>query len=907
MVAGEGNSMVEAHRKRQGFMAVLTSAACEWFLIFLLLIDAVLSYLLTKFANYCKLQTPCILCSRLDRVIGNERPKFYHDLFCSNHISEISSLISCHIHNKLADGHRMCDDCIFSLTTKNISLSEMHRIWGGKLGIDIDGSSLQSLLLNGYFLPCSVGTNPCSCCGKPWRPGQNVQRLYQLKSSGSVIPKRNVPFPRLPSHGRLHRRNIFKKMRNKSYHSVTSRSLGKSGFDPLSDVGYTELKINSDSESEVPFSDDDDATSSSRENCESKNGFAVQSDSENPSKVPSDDFISARATKCPYARPLISDMSVQPDVSKAHDVKSMDLTGATAERKDEINWHEAHQKPYPCRQPELILLDEVPASSNVLCISREESIEKKLQFPVPQEFNPIGQFDLFTLDNCLSLVGASSAKGTSDIRYASIYNHGEILKSLSRPSATCVKSSQVSENLGSAKLKHIDASDWCESDGSEREREREASSLIAEPPVTRESDRLNEEPILLSSFSEDISNQGFDLSSENTRQAERDHGDVQITSGSDEIQILRKSASVESSLESLDPGNISEIEGENIIDRLRRQVEYDRKCIKSLYKEVGEERSAAAVAANEAMAMITRLQEEKSALHMEALQYLRMMEEQAEYDVDALEKANDLLAEREKEMQDMEAELEFYRLNFPDEKVVEDLHEGNSELNGKSKKVEGAIVTCQYNTSLPLNLMITEVSEYAEISDNKIPHLGFEDEKLYISQCLQSLETKLHEISCSGAFSNIANCGHSKNLADDSLKREEPLKNEETLTNSQTEECDSSMKEDLCECNGSTASEEDATASDGDDCTLNKANAHCDSDGQKISPGQREVSLVALENEISDLNDRLEALEADHGFLEHMLNSLQNGSDGLQFIQEVAYQLQELRKIGIRLRNQSVP
>ena len=43
-------------------------------------------------------------------------------------------------------------------------------------------------------------------------------------------------------------------------------------------------------------------------------------------------------------------------------------------------------------------------------------------------------------------------------------------------------------------------------------------------------------------------------------------------------------------------------------------------------------------------------------LEMEALQYFQMMEEQAEYDNDELEKVNDLLTEKEKEIQDLEAE-----------------------------------------------------------------------------------------------------------------------------------------------------------------------------------------------------------------------------------------------------------
>ena len=47
---------------------------------------------------------------------------------------------------------------------------------------------------------------------------------------------------------------------------------------------------------------------------------------------------------------------------------------------------------------------------------------------------------------------------------------------------------------------------------------------------------------------------------------------------------------------------------------------------------------------------------------------------------------------------------------------------------------------------------------------------------------------------------------------------------------------------------------------------------------------KRAIDLVALENETSNLNDRLEAVEADPGLLEHILNSWRNGSSVLQFI-----------------------
>lgn len=101
-----------------------------------------------------------------------------------------------------------------------------------------------------------------------------------------------------------------------------------------------------------------------------------------------------------------------------------------------------------------------------------------------------------------------------------------------------------------------------------------------------------------------------------------------------------------------------------IVNNLKRQVRLDRKSLMALYMELDEERSASAIAANNAMAMITRLQAEKAAVQMEALQYQRMMEEQAEYDEEALQATNDMLLKREEEIRALEAELEFYRNKY---------------------------------------------------------------------------------------------------------------------------------------------------------------------------------------------------------------------------------------------------
>ncbi|XVF54220.1 hypothetical protein PTKIN_Ptkin05aG0163000 [Pterospermum kingtungense] len=102
----------------------------------------------------------------------------------------------------------------------------------------------------------------------------------------------------------------------------------------------------------------------------------------------------------------------------------------------------------------------------------------------------------------------------------------------------------------------------------------------------------------------------------------------------------------------------------DILHHLKRQVRMDRKSLMALYMELDEERNASAVAANNAMAMITRLQAEKAAVQMEALQYQRMMEEQAEYDQEALQEMNNCLVKREEEIKELEAELEAYREHY---------------------------------------------------------------------------------------------------------------------------------------------------------------------------------------------------------------------------------------------------
>ncbi|XP_066382859.1 myosin-binding protein 1-like [Miscanthus floridulus] len=183
-----------------------------------------------------------------------------------------------------------------------------------------------------------------------------------------------------------------------------------------------------------------------------------------------------------------------------------------------------------------------------------------------------------------------------------------------------------------------------------------------------------------------------------------------------------------SGLESLDGSIVSEMEGESTIDRLRRQIDLDRKSIHLLCRELEEERNASAIAASQALAMITKLQDEKAAMQMEASHYQRMMEEQAEYDSEALVKTNELLAEREQQIEELEIELENYRRQYGGGAI----EEGGNQAAFKQENRDTAMLDVSdledplINTQQGINSLVS-----------------LEEERAYIASGLRKLEQKL--------------------------------------------------------------------------------------------------------------------------------------------------------------------
>ncbi|XP_076912718.1 uncharacterized protein LOC143571093 [Bidens hawaiensis] len=93
--------------------------------------------------------------------------------------------------------------------------------------------------------------------------------------------------------------------------------------------------------------------------------------------------------------------------------------------------------------------------------------------------------------------------------------------------------------------------------------------------------------------------------------------------------------------------------------------------------ELEKERNAAASAADEAMSVIHRLQEEKASVKMELLHYQRMIKEKSAYDAEEMSILKEIVLRREREKHFLEKQVEAYRQMIRDQNDL--VNGGNNE------------------------------------------------------------------------------------------------------------------------------------------------------------------------------------------------------------------------------------
>lgn len=104
-------------------------------------------------------------------------------------------------------------------------------------------------------------------------------------------------------------------------------------------------------------------------------------------------------------------------------------------------------------------------------------------------------------------------------------------------------------------------------------------------------------------------------------------------------------------------------DGDNVFDetKLKKLMEMERNRANAVQLELEKERMAIAEAAEEAMAMILRLQNERSLVEMEARQYRRMAEEKQLHDQEVIQSLRWMVMEHESQRIVLEDELRLCR------------------------------------------------------------------------------------------------------------------------------------------------------------------------------------------------------------------------------------------------------
>ncbi|CAK9180286.1 unnamed protein product [Ilex paraguariensis] len=337
--------------------------------------------------------------------------------------------------------------------------------------------------------------------------------------------------------------------------------------------------------------------------------------------------------------------------------------------------------------------------------------------------------------------------------------------------------------------------------------------------------------------------------------------------------------------------------------------------------ELEEERSASAVATNQTMEMINRLQEEKAAMQMEALQYQRMMEEQSEYDQEVLQLFNELMVKREKEKQELEKELEMNRKKLLDYDAKEKMRRLRRSKDGSARSGFSSASCSNVEDSDGLSIDLNQEAKednyccsYQENGSHHTPVDGvldleesladFEEERLFILEQLKVLEEKLETLSDEEEqhFEDVSRVGHFQEGNGDQLDENAHFGNETNrLGNGFSKKIKGSMGKRLLPLFDAISVENGDGMVNGHENEFHINGWH----NTTVTKVELESKKMDIEEEVNHLYKRLQALETDREFLRHCISSVKKGDKGIDLLQEILQHLRDLRNVDLRVRNLS--
>ncbi|KHN46089.1 hypothetical protein glysoja_030090 [Glycine soja] len=976
MAANKFATMLQ--RNTNKITLVLVYAILEWILIILLLLNSLFSYLIIKFADYFGLKRPCIWCTRIDHILEPGKYKSScKDLVCEAHASEISKLRFCSNHHKLAESQDMCEDCSSSSQPDYVKLSQSFGFfpWMKQIGMIQDEGAEDAV--DKAIVKVEEALR-CSCCGVNLdnrfyppciliKPSLNVLEYDQKQNSerrvGVEIDEDHTRSDIVLDHHQEEKENE----ENKGSHMVfeVDRGLDRKDEEVEKscdcsvcdasveilcdeicnlDLGVEKGKETIEEESlNVPKPKDNDgddvvaAADDEDQACE-KSTAQVDCTREITVETPSihleffihgDDcrLIPIELVDSPALEnrkqskykvggeginsneDFILDFDKSADAEAEPVVENWHISGDIVaefsaqgnENVSKSNGGESVQLRTRGQSSELLQVEEENLEQNcedVRFIQTSDDLTKDDNVEVNMERRDAE----LCSDVSLASEDASQMEGEeyeAEVSIGTEIPDQEQVDEYQSQDVLLDTNQQMQEDPSTSTVR-FNVQDEIGHDKGEEFVEFKTMSLEVKMPTVN-----NHLPSLLElNENEEEKVPETPTSLESLHQLHKKL-----------LLLERKESGTE---ESLDGSVISDIEGGEVtIEKLKSALKSERKALSTLYAELEEERSASAIAANQTMAMINRLQEEKAAMQMEALQYQRMMEEQSEYDQEALQLLNELMMKREKEKLELEKELEVYRKKVHEYEVREKMMMSRRDGSMRSRTSSPSCSNAEDSDGLSINGFCSHQDQECSNQNTPVDAVlyleeslaNFEEERLQILEQLKVLEEKLvilnyEEDHCSDDAKSVEHlCEENGNGYhhdhDDHNGQVNGFANghvKEINGKHQGRKIMGAKGKRLLPLFDAMSSEADVELS-GDELDF----PHLQNNSvEKVNSDKKKL---ALEDEVDNVYERLQVLEADREFLKHCISSLRKGDKGLHLLQEILQHLRDLRNVELRLRN----
>ncbi|TKY59790.1 Myosin-binding protein 2 [Spatholobus suberectus] len=970
------------HRNTNKITLVLVYAILEWILILLLLLNSLFSYLIIKFADYFGLKRPCIWCTRIDHIIEPGKNKSScRDLVCEAHASEISKLGFCSNHHKLAESQDMCEDCSSSSQPDYVKLSQSFGFfpWMKQIGmIQDDGADDKAIVKVEEALKCSCcGVNldnrfypPCILI----KPSLNVLGYEQEQD---LVTERGVGAEIDEDHTRSdivldHHEDEQGSEENRGSHMVFEVDQGSDRKDKEAEKscdcsvcdGGVEIVCDEICKLDLGVEKGKEASEEESLNVskpKDDGGVDVDDDQDCEKSTAQVDCTREITVETP---PIHLEFFIHGDDCRLIPIELVDSPStenrnqsrykvggeghnsnedfildfdksADAEAEPVFeNWHISGDivAEFSCQENENVFKADgvepvqlrTRGQSSVLLQVEEENLEQNCQDvrfvqtaeDLPKDENVEANMERRDAEQCsdasLASEDASQMQGEefeAEVSIGTEIPDQEQVDEYQSQDVLLDTNQQIQEDPSTSTVR-FNVQDDSGHDKGEEFVEFKTMSLEVRMPTVK-----NHLPSLLElNENEEEKVPDTPTSVESLHQLHKKL-----------LLLERKESGTE---ESLDGSVISDIEGGDVtVEKLKAALKSERKALSTLYVELEEERSASAIAANQTMAMINRLQEEKAAMQMEALQYQRMMEEQSEYDQEALQLLNELMLKREKEKQELEKELEVYRKKVHEYEVREKLIVSRRDGSMRSRTSSPSCSNAEDSDGLSIDLNHEAKEEngfcsHQECSSQNTPVdavlylqeslANFEEERLQILEQLKVLEEKLvilnyEEEHCLDDAKSIEHLCEENGNGYDHDHDDDHKGQVNGFANGHAKEINGKHHQGG-KIMGAKAKRLlplfDAMSSEAEDVELSGDELdfpHLQNDSvEKVNLDKKKL---ALEEEVDNVYERLQVLEADREFLKHCISSLRKGDKGLDLLQEILQHLRDLRNVELRVRN----